>query len=143
MYGQLPPNDLACIPHHHLWTIVATPTEREFIKDCVYANTYAVDGAMTWIGDKMPESRNWTDYTFQAQMTPTFINNNTDIGGNGGIAFHIKDVGDYYYAVSIFPRIDSNIMLHLEKWHNGEGNNYALVEYNVNMTWKIGQLFDL
>ena len=57
--GQIPPNDLACPPQHHLWTIVAAGGDWQFSNECTYANTDAWDGAMTWIGDKMPSSREW------------------------------------------------------------------------------------
>ena len=135
--GQIPPNDLACPPHHHLWTVVAAGGDWEFPNECTYANIDAVDGAMTWIGDKMPSSRNWTNYTLQAKM---FVNDTS--GGNGGVAFHIQDVGDnaqsgHYYAIYIFPGSYSSeyLVVNLGKWNNSVNNQYQLAQYRLNNTW--------
>ena len=149
-----PTGDLAC--KGDIWTTVAQPSTWVSEGDCVVANIDEVDGAMTWIGEMMIESRNWTDYTFEARMTPEAPG-----GGNGGIAFNIQNKpGDRanlgkYYAISLFPTGKPELSpssyycchyqwnelydcclyqihrmtVHLGKWNDGNGNEYSLGNY--------------
>ena len=100
--SQAPTGDLTC--DQDIWTIVGTVANWTFTEKCEYENTETKDGAMVWIGDNMPESLDWADYTVEASMVPSEAGG----GANGGLAFNIQSVGSSkasgeYYAISIFP----------------------------------------
>ena len=125
--GQVPPNNLACPPHHHLWTVVADGGQWQFSDECTYAQTDFECAAMTWIGDEMPASREWTSYTLEAKMTPLWQL------GYGGLAFHIQDVGNttnsgHYYAIGLMPYFNFSF---LGKFNNSM-NGIELAEYYLN-----------
>eukprot|EP01084_Bolivina_argentea_P032892 60886_1 len=132
-----PTGDLTCNPE--AWTVVSA--EWIFPQNCVYENTNPINGAMSWIGDAVPDSLNWSDYTVEMVMTPTNVNAG---GANGGLAFNIQEVGvgsnsGKFYAISIFPTFrEDQVEIHMGKWNN----RYSTVgTWFMDNTYVVGQSF--
>ena len=108
--------------------------------NCIYENMNVVHSAMAWVGENLPTSLSWDDYTFDFIFRPTIDS------GNGGVAWRIQTVngspdGGQYYAISLMLQYSDRVDVVLGKWDNsykGGKKQWSLEEpHNLGRTYRI------